>query len=318
MMTRGIRMSLLVYVVVCLSVAVFVVASAVRAWWYARTPIHLRWELYPVPHEDPERVEHGGSMFEELDWWTHPQSRNLAGELRAMLTEILFLKALYEFNRKLWYRSYPFHLGLYLLAGTGGLVLLAASLVIFAPSILTGAPALVLHWTYFLTGAGGVLLCVLGSLGLLHQRLTDPDLQGSTVPGDVFNLCFFIVALSLLAAGFLLKGPDAPGVVAVAVGLLTFDRGLSISALWGSGIILCALLAAYIPLTHMSHFIGKYFTYHAVRWDDAPTALNSRIAQRLAEYLTYRPTWSAAHVGADGKRTWADIATTNPWEGGKK
>ena len=38
----------------------------------------------------------------------------------------------------------------------------------------------------------------------------------------------------------------------------------------------------------------------------------------MAEYLTYRPNWSAAHMGADGKRTWADIATTNPWEGTKK
>lgn len=311
-------MNLLVCVVVSLSAAVFVVACAARVWWYARSPIHLRWELYPVPHEDPERVEHGGSMFEELDWWTRPPSRNLAGELRAMFTEILFLKALYDFNRKLWYRSYPFHLGLYLLAGAGGLVLLAALFTLFAPSILAGAPALVLHWAYFVSGAAGVLLCVLGALGLLHQRLTDPNLKGATVPGDLFNLCFFIVALSLLAAGFLLKGPDAPGVVAVAVGLLTLDRGLSIPALWGSGILLCALLAAYIPLTHMSHFIGKYFTYHAVRWDDAPTVLNKRIAVRLAEYLTYRPTWSAAHVGADGKRSWADIATTNPWEGGKK
>ena len=78
------------------------------------------------------------------------------------------------------------------------------------------------------------------------------------------------------------------------------------------------MLAAYIPMTHMAHFVAKYFTYHCVRWDDAATAKSPRIAVKLAEYLTYRPTWSAPHVTADGERTWADIAAGNPWEGTKK
>lgn len=311
-------MTAIVYVVLCLCAGIFAVACAVRAWRYARAPIHLRWELYPVPHEAPERAEHGGSFFEETDWWARPHKRNLAGELRAMLTEILLLKALHEFNRKLWYRSYAFHLGLYLLIGACGLVLLTALGTLFAPALLAGAPALVLHWLYTLTGGAGIVLSVVGALGLLHMRLTAPDLKGSTVAGDLFNLCFFIVAFAVLAAGYLLKGPDAPGVVALVAGLLTFDKALAVPHVWGAGLILCGLLAAYIPLTHMSHFIGKYFTYHAVRWDDAPTALNQKIAVRLAQYLTYRPTWSAPHVGADGKRTWADIATTNPWEGAKR
>jgi hypothetical protein len=38
---------------------------------------------------------------------------------------------------------------------------------------------------------------------------------------------------------------------------------------------------------------------------------------KLAEYLTYRPTWAAAHVGANGKKTWADVATSNPAQGAK-
>jgi hypothetical protein len=50
----------------------------------------LRWELYPVPHEAPERAEHGGSYFEESDWWTKKRKFNLGGELAAMLPEMLF------------------------------------------------------------------------------------------------------------------------------------------------------------------------------------------------------------------------------------
>ncbi|MGC8763094.1 MAG: hypothetical protein ACP5VN_05590 [Acidobacteriota bacterium] len=94
-------MTILVFAVLYLSAAVFFIATAARAVLYARQPIHLRWELYPVPHEHPERVKHGGSYFEELDWWKKPPSFNLLGELSFMVPEMLFLKALHEFNRKL-------------------------------------------------------------------------------------------------------------------------------------------------------------------------------------------------------------------------
>jgi hypothetical protein len=65
----------------------------------------------------------------------------------------------------------------------------------------------------------------------------------------------------------------------------------------------------------MAHFVAKYFTYHTVRWDDRE---GERIERKVAEYLTYRPTWAAPHVGADGKRSWGEIASTNPTEGEKR
>ena len=106
--------------------------------------------------------------------------------------------------------------------------------------------------------------------------------------------------------------------LAIIVGLLTWNTALEIPGLLAAGLFLTSLLVAYIPLTHMSHFIAKYFTYHAVRWDDAPNRRGGKLEARLAEYLTYRPTWAAAHMGADGKKTWAQIATTNPAQEGKK
>ena len=311
-------MSVMVYAALCTGAIVFVVATAVRAWMYARTPIHLRWELYPVPHEDPEKVKHGGSYFEDKDWWTHKRRFNLAGELRVMVPEMLFLNALREHNRKLWFRSFPFHFGLYMLAGTCGLVLAAALAGLAAPAAIAGAAGALLHVLYTVTGVVGAALAVAGAVALLHRRLTDPELKTYTTPGDIFNLLFFVVALGVLAVGFALRSPQDPGVVAVVRGLLTFDTTLRMPALFATGVVLCALLAAYIPLTHMAHFVGKYFTYHSVRWNDQVNLRGSAIEAKLTEYLTYRPTWSAAHVGADGKRTWADIATTNPWEGAKK
>jgi nitrate reductase gamma subunit len=231
---------------------------------------------------------------------------------------MLFMKALFEHNRKLWYRSFPFHFGLYLLIGTCGLLLAAALLGLFFPAWMAGAPALALHWAYTVTGIAGVALALVGAFLLVVRRLSDPALAVSTTAGDIFNLLFFIAAFGLLSAGILLRPDGSPGVVAILQGLLTFDTGLRVPPLTVAGLCLCALLAAYIPMTHMSHFVGKYFTYHAVRWNDSPNLQGGAIERRLAEYLTYRPTWAAPHVTADGKRSWADVATTNPWEGGKK
>ncbi len=61
-----------------LSVAVFVIAVAVRALKLARLPLHLRWELYPVAHEKG-RASYGCSYLEEPDWWTKPRQSSLFG-----------------------------------------------------------------------------------------------------------------------------------------------------------------------------------------------------------------------------------------------
>jgi len=306
------------YIALYAGAAAFLAGCVARAWSYARLPLHLRWELYPVPHEAPERAAHGGSYFEELDWWKRPRRFNLLGELAAMIPEMLFMKALHEFNRKLWYRSFLFHFGLYLIAGTVLVVLAAALLTLAAPSVMAGGVGAAAHWVCLASGAAGAVLSLAGALALLIRRLTDADLSNYTTPGDLFNLSFFLVAFGVTAAGYFLQRGETPGVISTAAACLTFNTKLRVPGLFGIGLALCAALAAYIPMTHMAHFIAKYFTYHYVRWDDAPVVGSPRIALELAQYLTYRPTWSAPHVTADGVRTWADVARTNPWEGGGK
>ena len=110
----------------------FVVAVVVRIYKIATMPVHLRWELYPVAHEG-KRARYGGSYFEELDWWTKPRKFSWIGELKGMIPEMLLIKALWENNRSLWYRSFPFHFGLYLLIGWAGLLLLGAFAQIVPP-----------------------------------------------------------------------------------------------------------------------------------------------------------------------------------------
>ena len=305
-------MTAILYSFIYLGVLAFLAGSIFRAVRYARTPTHLRWELYPVPHEAPERAEHGGSYFEESGWWTKSPHFSLWGELRAMVPEMAFLKGLWEFNRPMWRRSFPFHFGLYLVAASAALVLVTALASLLAPILMRAPLGVVLHHLYKISGLLGSVLVVAGALGLLVKRLTDDDLKNYTVPGDIFNLVFFLVTFGLLILGYVLRPPGSPGALHLALGVLTFDTTLQVPLLLSMGLTLAAALAAYIPLTHMSHFVGKYFTYHSVRWDDQPAVNNEKLRRRIAEYLTYRPTWAARHVGADGARTWAEIATTNP------
>jgi len=305
-------MTIVVYAAICLGLAIFIIGCVGRAVQYAKLPIHLRWEVYPVPHEEPSRVAHGGSYFEDSDWWTKPRHRNLGGELRVMIPEILFLKGLWEFNRRLWLPSFLFHFGLYLLIGTAVLVGIGSGLPLLVPSLAGGNLWIALAALYKITGYAGAILSVVGALLLLLRRATDQDLKNYTKPADFFNLIFFIVAFAVVAAGYVLRPSGSAGIGDVARGLFHFDAKVAVDGLFGTGLVLASALVAYIPFTHMAHFIAKYFTYHLVRWDDQPNVRGGSIEARVAQYLTYRPTWSAAHVGADGKKTWVDVATTNP------
>ncbi|MCW5977163.1 MAG: respiratory nitrate reductase subunit gamma [Bryobacteraceae bacterium] len=282
---------------------VFILGCAMRAWKYARMPVHLRWELYPVPHEEPELVGHGGSSFETLNWWNKPARFHLWGEVRFMVPEMVFLKGLWEFNRRLWLCSFPFHFGLYLLAA-------AAALLLVTPERWS--------WAYEATAVAGSALAIGGAAGLLIRRLATRELRIYTRPGDIFNLAFFIVTLCLLLAAWASQPSGTPGLRTILGSLLTFDSAVQVPPLLAAGLGLAALLAAYIPFTHMSHFIAKYFTYHSVRWDDSSVFRDPDLPRKIAQYLSYRPAWSAPHIGANGTKTWADVAAANPAREGKR
>ncbi|MEJ2716149.1 MAG: hypothetical protein P8182_03285 [Deltaproteobacteria bacterium] len=98
---------------------VFVVVFAVKLLRYLTMPMHVRWELYPVPHEGKPW---GGSFYEEVDHWKKERHKDYFAQYKFMIPEILFIRALYEDNRPMWYWTFPFHMGLYL--SIGGLVFL--------------------------------------------------------------------------------------------------------------------------------------------------------------------------------------------------
>lgn len=301
-------MTLVVFLSIYAGALIFLAGCIARVIQYSRTPMHLRWELYPVPHEAPHHAAHGGSYFEESNWWLSRQTVRQRGALFSMAREIFLLKGLWEFNRSLWLPSFLFHFGLYLT--------IAAILFQFSGAGLgAGFMATVLAIGGQWLGAAGILFVLLGGLLLLARRVVDPALANYTKPADIFNLLLFLVAFGLVADGIVRLHEHGGTLFSIARGLLRFDRSIYVDPVLATGIVLSSALAAYIPFTHMSHFIAKYFTWHEVRWDDRRNERHSAIERTLAANLQFKPTWAAAHVHADGKRTWADIATENPAQG---
>jgi nitrate reductase gamma subunit len=295
--------------------ALFLLATGLRLYRQMILPVHVRWELYPVQHESTDKLAHGGSYMEEPDWWEKKKSDSLFNEILYMVPEILLIRGLWKENRRLWWVSFPFHFGLYLLIGVFGLLVLYALLTLWGgggmATALLAALAAGLGWC-------GILLGVWGGVGLLYRRLADPELKNYASWADYFNLLlillFFIAAL--LTA---LTDPALLGARAYVYGLITgggaldgYVPGQSLAG--GTTILLASLLVAYIPLTHMSHMYMKYFFYHRVKWDDAPNLPGGRIEAAVQENLGLKPTWSATHVDADGRKTWQEIAASAPKE----
>ncbi len=306
-------MHVIPFIVAYAAILVFVVAVISRFVMFARLPMHLRWELYPVAHE-PGKAHYGGSYLEEFEWWTKPRESSLMGELKVMVPEIVFLVALKEHNRKMWTHSFPFHFGLYLLIACTVLMVLSAILDAVWSGYAGGGLAGVLRTAVTVLGVAGLALGLFGAAGLLGRRLTAPDLKSFTSPADLFNLVFFIVAFGVALAHFLTADTDFALVGAFVANLVTGNLGAgALSPLHFASVVLLSVLLAYIPLTHMSHFVGKYFAYHAVRWNDEPNLPGGETEGKIPDLLNQNVSWSAPHIRGEGQnKTWAEAATENP------
>jgi nitrate reductase gamma subunit len=314
------------------SLVVFAGAIVYRVVKISRLPIHLRWELYPVPHEKG-RAGYGGSYLEELNWWTKPRPTSHIGELQVMVPEILLLAGVWKHNRSHWLRSFPFHFGLYLLGATLALLFVGGIATAAGVSVAPGGPlpGVILFQLTRICGFAGLAVGLLGSLALLARRILEPDYRDYTKKGDYFNLLCFIVVLAIALAAHLTGDSGFAVVRTHFARLVTFDPGFSpprtsmvrglyappaISPLSAIEIALAPLLLAYIPLTHMSHFFTKWFMYHDIRWGDEPNMRGGKIEAQVNQVLQYPVSWSASHIRGDGKKTWGDVAAASGAEEG--
>ena len=303
-------MTTLAYVVAYLGLVFFLIACIARFMMWSRMPMHVRWELYPVAHEGGGKAAYGGSYLEDTEWWTKKREVSLFGELKVMVPEILFLVALREHNKKLWTRSFPFHFGLYLVGGATALLIFGGLVVGYAPESIAAPVSKLIGLVMPILGGGGLVLGIVGAIGLFMRR-RGRELRDYTAPADLFNLVFFIVAFGVALVTFAGFDRNFTMVGTFVTNLVTFNLAPigegAAGLLLTLSVVLLALLVAYIPTTHMSHFIGKYFAYHSIRWGDEPNLKGGKQEKEIEELLSRPVSWSAPHINADGKKSWLDV-----------
>lgn len=286
----------------------FLILVIRKGYKIATSPVHLRWELYPVAHEKG-KAKYGGSFLEDFEWWVKPMKKDLLGELWTMFQEIVFLKGVWEHNRPLWFGSFPFHYALYLYIVFSVLSLFGLIFnLVDIGQINSESNFYVLLLKILLWVAS--VLGIVGSIILLFKRLFDENLRLYSNPSHYFNI---LLIGSLYLTSFLwliISDNTIDEILGFYKGVFTFSSIGNLPVVGYFHFYLLSFFLFYLPFTHMTHFFTKYFTYHKVRWDDEPNFPDSKIRKKLIEQLNFQVQWSAPHIGADGRKTWLVIASS--------
>lgn len=245
---------------------------------FGKLPQHGRQDLYPIPLESDEKFRYGGSYMEEDKWYEKERHHNLKRELIDMFEEMLFIKKLFINQNSFWWLSYSLHLGMYAAIAWSVLVLIGA----FLPA------GVLLNIVIILTTLAGIVAGVLmtvGAIGLLCKRLFVKEFKSYTTPQEYFNL---VILLATSALGLLnwLGDMNFEFGRNIAHAMFTFS---SLNSYYPNGvpvvlvlfILLLAFISFYIPLTKLSHYVGKYYTFHKVIWDNEPNMPGSQIEANI-------------------------------------
>lgn len=282
---EGRLLSTILLILIALAVLCFLVLSLAKAWRFSHYPLHSRLELYPVPKEGKGRAEYGGSYFEEPLWWSKPRSINTANETKDILMEMLFIKKLFRYQRSFWWASYAFHLGIYCMVAWSVLLILATLWPLEWLVLLASIVAII-----------GFALTTCGALALLIRRIVNPTLRHYTTPEEFFNLSLILfVLISGIICWTAIASPYE--VAALLFGQSGTDPAI-LSPLVVVHLIALAIMIVYIPASKMSHYVGKFFAFHKVLWDNDPNHKGSKVNEQLVRQSKgAKPaTWAAPHI----------------------
>ncbi|MEW5720812.1 MAG: respiratory nitrate reductase subunit gamma [Chloroflexota bacterium] len=286
------------------SAALFVIVSAYKMYKIAAAPLNVRWEVYPVPHEEGARRHYGGSYMEEVGWAKKTRAGSLIAEVVEMSTEIFLLQRVRKHNPYgVWLFSMAMHWGLYLGVGLLGLLVIENLIALPALALLTN-----------IVGVVAFALGTLGALGLVVRRATDRNLSLYTTPLDYFNL-FLLAAIFVLGLASVATAGSFAAHRAYIGGVLRFQPTMA-PPLVALTFLVFELFVIYMPFSKLIHYFAKYFTYHSQLWDDAFKAKGSPTDKKVAEQLAYTAAWSAPHVVAG--KSWLEQAQNTNVEGEKK
>ena len=283
---------------------IFLVLLVYRILNILRMPMHLRWELAPIPHKK-EKKKSNSLHLEQHIYSEKKHPKSLAGIAVFMAEEIFLFKGVWKNNRTLWPFSLSMHLGIYLVVISAVLHCINAMLLIAGSS---AAVLDVIRAIAAVVALAGYILGTLGAIGLILKRTLDTNLKNFGSFSVYFRLVFLAAIFISGVIAWFYTGDFALTMSVFSRDLFTLNSAITTNISLAVHLIISLLFVLYLPFTDMTHFITKYFTYHAVRWNDAP--LDRKIAAGIDRLKTQTSTWSAAHTNPG--KTWTQIATEKP------
>lgn len=284
------------------ALSIFVCATAWKLYGYATMPRHLRWDIYPVPHQGSS-----GSKYQQVDFYKAAPHYDFVSEALYMIPEILFIRKAFKHNFAIWRGSFVMHAGIYVAALWISTLFAGAWLETAGTpvSAINGGPWItaIYHVTW-ISGAFCGTFGLIGSLALLWMRLSDEGLRDMSDYVTFFNLFVMIFLFGsvffawwFIDPGFALLRTHIATLLALAPGVPA--HGLITAELFSLGFFF-----AYLPFSRMTHYAAKYFFYHNIMWDDEAMKSGSSLEKNVIASLGQKVGWKAGHVKANG--SWLD------------
>ena len=186
----------------------------------------------------------------------------------------------------------------YLLAAMGFLMIVDAIFHIKGLAVLIG-----------IVGGTGYYVGAFGAIYLIIMRMTDVKLRGFSSFATFFNLFLLLAIFETGIISMIQIESHFSDMIIFFKGLFTMNF-IAVPFPVAIHVLIAVFFVLYLPFTHMTHFVLKYFTYHSIRWNDEPNIRGRKMEEKIAKVLKQPVTWSAKHIGADGKKNWVDIVTS--------
>ena len=285
---------------------IFIMAMyTAKAIKFLRLPRHLRWELYPVMHE--ERYRYGGSYFEEIDWITRTRRKGRLRSALFILKEYFSMGEYFKRHITYWLVLYPWHIGFILIIGFHICTFFAAAAMLLGLPVSGESPFVagrVFYYVLLLMGVVSFVSGLIGSIGILIKRLSDDDLRPYATPQNYITYLFCMaVFLSGLYAWYFVD-PTFSEYREFWMGLITW-RPITVASGAALHIILFDLFLIYLPFTRSMHYITRIFAFFLIRWDDEPNLRGSDLERELMQQFGQKVTWSAPHIGSG--KSWGEV-----------
>lgn len=280
---------------------------AVKVAKIARMPLHLRWELQPIPGEAVD----SNSLVYPADikqWEKQHKASNFKGVLH-LLKENFCFTDYFKTNRWYWLSLLPWHIGFILIVAFHILCFLGAVVIIAGIMVSPESTALfgkIFFYLIMVCGLASFILGTLGSIGLIIRKQVDRNLKAFTTAQNYFNYVFTLVVFLSGLYSWYFADPTFSGYLQFWKGMITLHPA-PVEYATIVHIILFALFLIYLPFTRSTHYITKFLAFLWVRWDDRPNTRGGKMERDIEKLLSKPVSWSAPHIQSG--KTWAEIAS---------